>query len=231
MLPRCKSVQLEEPVAEIAKAMLRFDLDADYESSARYRDRMLITGKARNPRRKRQNSTADRSGLGHVQQTPITIQTSFLLMTNTISEAAQLKIIPLIAKELGVGLDQVKAAVALLDEGATVPFIARYRKEVTGNLDDTHCVRWKSGCCICGNSTSGAPRYWPPSTSRASSPRNSARYYRGRRDQTPLEDVYLPYKPKRRTRRRLRSRPGWSRWPMACSPIRGSIPIRKLRSI
>ena len=58
--------------------------------------------------------------------------------TQTVSDAAQLKIIPLIAKELGVGPSQVQAAVALLDEGSTVPFIARYRKEVTGNLDDTH---------------------------------------------------------------------------------------------
>ena len=42
-----------------------------------------------------------------------------------------------IAEELGVRPQQVAAAVALLDEGATVPFIARYRKEVTGSLDDT----------------------------------------------------------------------------------------------
>ncbi len=42
-----------------------------------------------------------------------------------------------IAKELGVREEQVAAAVALLDEGATVPFIARYRKEVTGALDDS----------------------------------------------------------------------------------------------
>ena len=49
-------------------------------------------------------------------------------MTNNISEAAQIKIVQLIAKELGVGPHQVAAAVALLDEGSTVPFIARYRK-------------------------------------------------------------------------------------------------------
>ena len=42
-----------------------------------------------------------------------------------------------IAIELGVRPSQVIATVQLLDEGATVPFIARYRKEVTGNLDDT----------------------------------------------------------------------------------------------
>src|SRR6476619_5230097 len=57
--------------------------------------------------------------------------------TQSISEIAQLKIIPFIAKELGVGTNQVQAAVGLLDEGATVPFIARYRKEATGDLDDT----------------------------------------------------------------------------------------------
>ena len=45
-----------------------------------------------------------------------------------------------LAGELGVGIDQVRAAVALLDEGASVPFIARYRKEATGALDDT-CLR------------------------------------------------------------------------------------------
>ena len=42
-----------------------------------------------------------------------------------------------IADELKVAVGQVEAAVTLLDEGATVPFISRYRKEVTGGLDDT----------------------------------------------------------------------------------------------
>jgi uncharacterized protein len=41
-----------------------------------------------------------------------------------------------IAKELAVPLKSLVATIALLDEGATVPFIARYRKEVTGNLDE-----------------------------------------------------------------------------------------------
>src|SRR5437016_14172260 len=59
-------------------------------------------------------------------------------MTNNISEAAQIKIVQIIAKELGVGPHQVAAAVALLDEGSTVPFIAGCRKEASGNLDDTH---------------------------------------------------------------------------------------------
>ena len=47
------------------------------------------------------------------------------------------KIAEIIANELSVAQAQVNAAVTLLDEGATVPFIARYRKEATGGLDDT----------------------------------------------------------------------------------------------
>ena len=43
----------------------------------------------------------------------------------------------IIAGELNASTEQVTAAVQLLDDGATVPFIARYRKEVTGGLDDT----------------------------------------------------------------------------------------------
>ena len=46
-----------------------------------------------------------------------------------------------IAEELGVRAKQVAAAIALLDGGATVPFVARYRKEATGALDDTQLRR------------------------------------------------------------------------------------------
>src|SRR6188768_3175637 len=47
-----------------------------------------------------------------------------------------MNIVEKIAQELSVNIPQVAAAVALLDEGSTVPFIARYRKEATGGLDD-----------------------------------------------------------------------------------------------
>ena len=46
-----------------------------------------------------------------------------------------------IAEELGIRAQQVAAAIALLDSGATVPFVARYRKEATGALDDTQLRR------------------------------------------------------------------------------------------
>ena len=53
-------------------------------------------------------------------------------MANLVEQRITLKI----AEEIGARREQVIAAVALLDEGATVPFISRYRKEVTGGLDD-----------------------------------------------------------------------------------------------
>ena len=52
------------------------------------------------------------------------------------AEATALGIVKRIADELGVRGNQVAAAVELLEGGATVPFIARYRKEATGTLDD-----------------------------------------------------------------------------------------------
>ena len=61
-----------------------------------------------------------------------------------MTETVALKIVQRIATELSVQPRQVAAAVGLLDEGATVPFIARYRKEVTGNLDDTQLRTLKS---------------------------------------------------------------------------------------
>ncbi|WP_292453021.1 Tex-like N-terminal domain-containing protein, partial [Mesorhizobium sp.] len=47
------------------------------------------------------------------------------------------RIAAIIAAEIGARPEQAAAAIGLLDEGATVPFVARYRKEVTGGLDDT----------------------------------------------------------------------------------------------
>ena len=49
----------------------------------------------------------------------------------------RMTIIETLAKELNLKPDQVERTVALIDEGNTIPFIARYRKEVTGSLDDT----------------------------------------------------------------------------------------------
>ena len=125
------------------------------------------------------------------------------LMTQFVSDAAELKIGPLIAKELGVGLDQVKAAVALLDEGSTVPFIARYRKEATGNLDDTHLrtleerllylreLELRRAAILASIEEQGKLTDALRVSIDAAATKQT------------LEDFYLPYKPKRRTRAQI----------------------------
>ena len=124
-------------------------------------------------------------------------------MIQTVSDAAQLKIVPLIAKELGVGLDQVKAAVALLDEGSTVPFIARYRKEATGNLNDTHLrtleerllylreLELRRIAILASIEEQGKLTDALRGTIEAAATKHT------------LEDLYLPYKPRRRTRAQI----------------------------
>ena len=59
------------------------------------------------------------------------------VITNVAAGVDNARIVALLATELGVRANQIAAAVELLDDGATVPFIARYRKEATGGLDDT----------------------------------------------------------------------------------------------
>ncbi|MFF1606642.1 Tex family protein [Amycolatopsis sp. NPDC058278] len=105
-----------------------------------------------------------------------------------------------IAEELGVREGQVKAAVELLDGGSTVPFIARYRKEVTGMLDDAQLRTLEERL-----------RYLRELDERRLAVLESIRS-QGKLDEaleaqilaadtkSRLEDIYLPYKPKRRTK-------------------------------
>lgn len=105
-----------------------------------------------------------------------------------------------IAQELNTDLRNVEAAVKLLDEGATVPFIARYRKEVTGGLDDTQMRDLESRL-----------RYLRELEDRRETILSSIREQDKLSDdlekkilaadtKSRLEDLYLPYKPKRRTK-------------------------------
>ena len=72
-----------------------------------------------------------------------------------------------IATDINARPAQVAAAVALLDEGATVPFIARYRKEVTGGLDDAQLRMLEERLRYLRELEEGARRSSLPSTSRA----------------------------------------------------------------
>src|SRR5690348_3127486 len=108
-----------------------------------------------------------------------------------------------IAQELGVREAQVTAAAALLDEGATVPFVARYRKEATGGLDDAQLRTLEERL-----------RYLRELDGRREAIMESIRA-QGKLDdvltgqllaadsKARLEDIYLPYRPKRRTRAQI----------------------------
>ena len=108
-----------------------------------------------------------------------------------------------IAQELGVREGQVAATVELLDGGATVPFIARYRKEATGALDDAQLRKLQERL-----------RYLRELKERRAVILESVRS-QGKLDdaleaqimaadsKARLEDIYLPYKPKRRTKAQI----------------------------
>ncbi|MDO3721686.1 Tex family protein [Marinobacter sp. chi1] len=108
-----------------------------------------------------------------------------------------------IAEELGVREQQVNATIGMLDEGATVPFIARYRKEVTGSLDDTQLRTLEERL-----------RYLRELEDRRAAILSSIDEQGKLTDElrasineadtkNRLEDLYLPYKPKRRTKAQI----------------------------
>src|SRR5690554_2639814 len=105
-----------------------------------------------------------------------------------------------IATELGVRPQQVIATIALLDEGATVPFIARYRKEVTGSLDDTQLRHLEERLRYLRELEDRRKSILASIDEQGKLTPELERDIRQAETKTVLEDLYLPYKPKRRTK-------------------------------
>ncbi len=105
-----------------------------------------------------------------------------------------------IAQELNVGDAQVIAAVALLDEGATVPFISRYRKEVTGGLDDTQLRNLEERLRYLRELEDRRAAILSSIEEQGKLTDELAKSIHSADTKTELEDLYLPYKPKRRTK-------------------------------
>lgn len=114
----------------------------------------------------------------------------------------------IIAQELKVKVSQVEAAIRLLDEGATVPFIARYRKEATDGLDDTqlrqlaerlHYIRELNERRAVVLQSISEQQKLTPELEKAILAADS---------KTRLEDLYLPYRPKRRTKAQIAKEAG-----------------------
>ncbi|TGQ84740.1 RNA-binding transcriptional accessory protein, partial [Mesorhizobium sp. M8A.F.Ca.ET.208.01.1.1] len=110
------------------------------------------------------------------------------------------RIAAIIAAEIGSRPEQAAAAIGLLDEGATVPFVARYRKEVTGGLDDTQLrdlserLAYLRELDARRETIVGSIREQGKLTEELEAKIAAAS------TKAELEDIYLPYKPKRRTK-------------------------------
>ncbi|HEU5272015.1 MAG TPA: Tex-like N-terminal domain-containing protein, partial [Xanthobacteraceae bacterium] len=128
--------------------------------------------------------------------------------TSPVEQRIAQKIAQQIADELGVRAQQVGAAMELLDGGATVPFVARYRKEATGALDDAQLRTLEDRL-----------RYLRELEDRRAAVLESIRE-QGKLDEgleaairaadskSRLEDIYLPFKPKRRTKAEIAKEAG-----------------------
>jgi protein Tex len=105
-----------------------------------------------------------------------------------------------IAAEIGAQPRQVESAVALLDEGATVPFIARYRKEVTGGLDDTQLRKLEERLGYLRELEDRRAAVIESIRGQDKLTDDLEAKLRAATTKAEVEDLYLPYKPKRRTR-------------------------------
>ena len=112
-------------------------------------------------------------------------------------------VIQRIAEELSVNGKQVSAAVALLDEGATVPFIARYRKEVTGGLDDTQLRQLEERLSYLRELNERRKTILDSIRAQDKLTPELEKAVNEADTKTLLEDLYLPYKPKRRTKAQI----------------------------
>jgi uncharacterized protein len=112
-------------------------------------------------------------------------------------------VIARIAQELSVNIKQVSAAVALLDEGSTVPFISRYRKEATGGLDDTQLRLLAERLAYLRELNERRASILETIRSQDKLTPELELAINAADTKTLLEDLYLPYKPKRRTKAQI----------------------------
>jgi uncharacterized protein len=108
-----------------------------------------------------------------------------------------------IADEIGAQPAQARAAIALLDEGASVPFIARYRKEVTGGLDDTQLRNLETRLTYLRELEDRRAAVLSSIDEQGKLTDELRNEILGADTKSRLEDLYLPYKPKRRTRAQI----------------------------
>ncbi|MBZ9978995.1 Tex family protein [Mesorhizobium sp. BR-1-1-10] len=110
------------------------------------------------------------------------------------------RIAAIIAAEIKARPEQAAAAIGLLDEGATVPFVARYRKEVTGGLDDTQLRDLAERLVYLRELDARRDTILGSIREQGKLTQELETKIGGAATKAELEDIYLPYKPKRRTK-------------------------------
>ncbi|WP_434777248.1 Tex family protein [Neisseria sp. Ec49-e6-T10] len=113
-----------------------------------------------------------------------------------------------LSQELSVKLNQVANTIELLDEGATVPFIARYRKEVTGGLDDTQLRLLAERLVYLRELEDRRKVIVNSITEQGKMTDDLLQKINEADNKTYLEDLYLPFKPKRRTKAQMAKEAG-----------------------
>ncbi|MDB5970839.1 MAG: Transcriptional accessory protein [Hydrocarboniphaga sp.] len=121
-------------------------------------------------------------------------------IANRLNQTIRQTILQTIAAEIGAQARQVDAAVSLLDEGATVPFIARYRKEVTGGLDDTQLRKLEERLGYLRELEDRREAVIDSIRSQGKLADELHAKLLAATTKSEVEDLYLPYKPKRRSR-------------------------------
>ncbi|MBP2290553.1 uncharacterized protein J2851_000290 [Azospirillum rugosum] len=124
-------------------------------------------------------------------------------MSFTSDRSSMLSISQRIADELSVRESQVASAVKLLDEGSTVPFIARYRKEATGGLDDTQLRTLEERLGYLRELEDRRAAILSSVQEQGKLTPELELQIKQADTKTRLEDLYLPYKPKRRTKAQI----------------------------
>ncbi|RFZ82807.1 RNA-binding transcriptional accessory protein [Mucilaginibacter terrenus] len=105
-----------------------------------------------------------------------------------------------IAQELAIGSKQVSATISLLDEGATVPFISRYRKELTGSLDEVQVAAIRDRVQQLRDLDKRREAILKSLTDMGKLTPELEHQVNSAENMVQLEDIYLPYRPKRKTR-------------------------------
>ncbi len=119
-----------------------------------------------------------------------------------------------IATQAGVTHPQVEAVRSLLDAGATIPFIARYRKEKTGSLDEVVLGEIRDGLARLAALDSRRQAILKSLEEQDVLTAELRKSVESATTLTALEDIYLPYRPKRRTRATMAKEKGLgSPWP------------------